>query len=158
MFTLALKKTEVSLEESGGQDETPDFTGKRILLAEDVEINRIIVRELLEDTHVDIEEAVDGQNVFDMFTSSEVGYYDLVLMDIQMPNVDGYQACRMIRALNRQDAASIPIVAMTANAYSEDIDNALKAGMNGHIAKPIDINNMLRTLQASLLQAQAKPV
>jgi signal transduction histidine kinase/ActR/RegA family two-component response regulator len=150
MFTLILRKTDVSLEESGGLEEMPDFTGKRILLAEDVEINRIIVRELLEDTHVDIEEAVDGQNAFDMFTSSEVGYYDLVLMDIQMPNVDGYQACRMIRALNRRDATSIPIVAMTANAYSEDIDNALKAGMNGHLAKPVDINTMLRTLQASL--------
>lgn len=147
MFTLVLKKTDTRLEDSGKDDETPNFSGKRILLAEDIEINRIIVRELLEDTNVDIEEAVDGQNAFDMFAASEAGYYDLALMDVRMPNVDGYQACKMIRALNREDAASIPIIAMTANAYREDIDAAMEAGMNGHISKPIDINNVIRTLK-----------
>jgi signal transduction histidine kinase/CheY-like chemotaxis protein len=150
MFTLVLKKTDIQLEGSDQSGEIPDFSGKHILLAEDIEINRIIVRELLEDSHVDIEEAVDGQNAYDMFVASETGYYDLVLMDIQMPNVDGYQACGMIRALNRTDAATVPIIAMTANAYREDIDAALKSGMNGHIAKPIDINNVIRTLKAYL--------
>ena len=117
-----------------------DFSGKRILLAEDVEINRIILMELLADTHIQIDEAEDGQLAVEAFKKSATGYYDLIFMDIQMPNLNGYDAAKSIRALNRPDAASVPIIAMTANAYKEDIDRAKEAGMNEHLSKPIDFS------------------
>jgi CheY-like chemotaxis protein len=117
---------------------------------EDVEINRMILMELLEDTHVQIEEAEDGQKALDTFAASPPNHYDLVFMDIQMPNLDGYEATTRIRALDRPDARAVPIIAMTANAYREDIDKALSVGMNGHVAKPIDINTVLRVLREKL--------
>jgi PAS domain S-box-containing protein len=146
-FELSFPKTDAP-SETQRQRETPalDLSAKRLLLAEDVEINRLILRELLADTGVAIEEAVDGQHVLDMFKASPAGYYDLIVMDIQMPVMDGYEATRNIRALERPDAKTVPILAMTANAYREDIDKALGAGMNGHISKPIDLDTLLRTL------------
>jgi PAS domain S-box-containing protein len=125
---------------------TLNLSGKRLLLAEDVEINRVILRELLADTRVAIEEAADGQHALDMFNASAAGYYDLIFMDIQMPVMDGYEATRQIRSLERPDAKTVPIIAMTANAYREDINTALGVGMNGHISKPIDLDTVLRTL------------
>jgi signal transduction histidine kinase/ActR/RegA family two-component response regulator len=127
--------------------ENADFSGKRILLAEDIEINRMIIIELLSETHVQVDEAEDGQISLDKFSASEEGYYDLILMDVQMPNMNGYEATRAIRALSeRPDAKTIPIIALTANAYKEDIDRALEAGMNSHLAKPIDISDVLKKL------------
>jgi CheY-like chemotaxis protein len=147
LFTLIMQKTDQLQDAEKTEDEVPDLFGKRILLAEDVEINRIILIELLEDTNVVVDEAADGQKAVDMFATSEEYYYDLVFMDVQMPNMDGYEATRRIRSLQRHDAKRVPIIAMTANAYRDDIDNALRAGMDGHIAKPIDINIVMRVLK-----------
>ena len=123
------------------------LTGKRILLVEDIDINRLILQELLADTGLAIDEAADGQQAVDMFTAAPHGHYHLIFMDIQMPGMDGYQATRAIRALSRPDAAAVPIIAMTANAYMEDVNRALAAGMNGHLAKPIDIAAVRRHLR-----------
>ena len=128
----------------------PNLSGKRILLVEDIGINRVIIRELLEDTHLDIEEAEDGEQAVAMYTASREGYYDLIFMDIQMPNMNGYEATRAIRSLERVDAARVPILAMTANAYKEDIDQAVLSGMNGHLSKPIDISEVFSTLEKYL--------
>jgi signal transduction histidine kinase/CheY-like chemotaxis protein len=152
-FVIPLEKTEYTQEELKTEgDAMPDLTGKRILLVEDVEINRMILIELLEDTHVAIEEAEDGQKALDKFNASSLGYYDLIFMDIQMPNLDGYEATTRIRALDRADAKTVSIIAMTANAYREDIDKALSVGMNGHVAKPIDLNAVIRSLRERLLK------
>ena len=129
-----------------GEMSIPDLEGSRILVAEDVEINRIILKELLSDTKVTIDEAEDGQIAIDKYNNSPEYYYDLIFMDVQMPNKNGYEATVEIRALDREDAINVPIIAMTANAYREDIEKALEHGMTGHIAKPIDINLIMRTL------------
>ncbi|MDL2234874.1 transporter substrate-binding domain-containing protein [Christensenellaceae bacterium OttesenSCG-928-L17] len=129
-----------------------DFTGKRILVAEDIEINRYILRELLSSTHLSIDEAENGAIAVQMFENSAPGYYALVLMDIQMPELDGYSASTRVRALAREDAKTVPIIAMTANAYREDVERAYAAGMNAHLAKPIDIGEVLHTLAQFLLR------
>ena len=127
-----------------------EFTGKRILLVEDNELNREIAHDILEEYGFIIETAEDGDIAVDIIRNAPLGYYDLILMDIQMPNMDGYQATREIRSLDDRDLANIPIVAMTANAFEEDVQNALEAGMNAHIAKPLDIPLLLATLQQIL--------
>ena len=129
-----------------------DFRGKRILLAEDNEINREIAEELIGATGAVIESAVDGVEALEMFEQSPVGYYDLILMDVQMPRMDGYEATAKIRALNRADAGSVPIFAMTANAFSEDAEKSKAAGMDSHISKPLDIRTVYKQL-AVLLNA-----
>ncbi|MCL2834754.1 MAG: ATP-binding protein [Treponema sp.] len=125
----------------------PDLTGKHILLAEDVEINRVILQELLAETHVKIIETADGEAAVEAFRISDPDFYDLIFMDVQMPVMDGYEATRKIRSLDRSDAKTVQIIAMTANAYKEDIEKALQSGMNGHLAKPIDFNMVLKTLK-----------
>ena len=147
-FSLTLPKTEDALAAEsqilpGGK---LDLSGKRILLVEDIAINRMIVCELLQETSVDIEEAEDGEEAVNLFTQAAPGYYDLIFMDIQMPRLNGYEAARRIRATERDDARDIPIIAMTANAYREDIDRAIAAGMDGHLSKPIDIDAVKRLL------------
>ena len=122
------------------------FEGKRILLAEDNDLNAEIAEEILTSVGFMIERAEDGAICYEKIVSSETGYYDLVLMDIQMPNMDGYQATRAIRALADKEKANIPIIAMTANAFEEDRSKAVNVGMNGHIAKPIDVTELLREL------------
>lgn len=129
-----------------GQEPVYDFSGKRFLLAEDNAINRDIAVELLSDVGAVIDCAADGALCVEQFNASPDKYYDLILMDIQMPVMDGYTAARKIRALNRQDAAQIPILAMTADVFQEDIQAAKEAGMNGHLAKPIDINAIKREI------------
>lgn len=124
-----------------------DLTGHRILLAEDIAINREVVLTLLEDTGAVIDCAENGAVACDMFAAAP-GAYSLILMDIHMPEVDGYQATRRIRAMNAiPEAGNIPIIAMTANVFKEDRDQCLAAGMDGHISKPIDLDEMLATLQ-----------
>jgi signal transduction histidine kinase len=124
----------------------PDLSGKRILVAEDIAINREIIKELLADTRVSIDEAEDGVLCVEKFAASAPFYYDLIFMDVQMPNMDGHEATRRIRALERPDAIAVPIIAMTANAYRDDIERGLDAGMNAHLAKPIDIVAVMRLL------------
>lgn len=126
-------------------DAVPDFSGRRVLVAEDIEINRFILSELLADTNILIEEASDGRHAVNMFARSKVGYYDLIIMDIQMPRLDGYAATREIRAMEREDAG-LPILAMTANAFQEDAVSSLEAGMNFHIAKPVNTRELFAAL------------
>lgn len=123
-----------------------DFSGKRVLLAEDNELNTEIAVELLEMTGLEVECAENGRKVVDKFAASEQGYYDLVFMDIQMPIMNGNEAARAIRALNRRDAKGVPIVAMTANAFNDDVQASMNAGMNEHISKPLDLKVLVKTL------------
>jgi signal transduction histidine kinase/CheY-like chemotaxis protein len=145
-FTLDMETVAPVEKDVEDRTSTQDFTGKRILLVEDIEINRMILVELLADTQVEIEEAADGEKALAAFAEKPPGYYNLIFMDIQMPNMDGYEAAQAIRALDRTDAKTIPIIAMTANAYREDVEHAFQAGMNGHLAKPIEIEAVLATM------------
>ena len=123
-----------------------DFAGKRILLAEDNDLNAEIAVEVLKEAGFQVERAEDGIICVDMIEKAASDYYDLILMDIQMPNMDGYKATRVIRSLPDKRKAMIPIIAMTANAFDEDRKNALRAGMNGHIAKPIHVDELFSLL------------
>jgi len=128
-----------------------DLTGKRILLAEDVEVNQEIVVTILEPTHVQIDCAENGAVALRMFCENPQKY-DLILMDVQMPDMDGYEATRSIRALDVPRAATIPIIAITANVFQEDIQKCLNAGMNDHLGKPLDIDEVLNMLRKYLLE------
>ena len=130
---------------------TEDFKGMRLLLAEDIEINREIAGMLLANLGFTIDFAENGQEAVDKVAASVPGYYKGGLMDIQMPVMDGYEASRAIRALDDKELAGIPIIAMTANAFSEDVKNAMDAGMNAHVAKPIDMKVLKGVLQEVLL-------
>ena len=127
-----------------------DYSGKRILLVEDNELNREIAVEIIGSTDT----AINGLDAVHKVAQSEEGFYQIILMDIQMPIMDGYEATRQIRSLQRRDIAHMPIIAMTANAFSEDVTNAIKAGMNYHLAKPIDIGALMGIL-SKYLQAPA---
>jgi signal transduction histidine kinase len=132
-----------------GSEGGNDFTGKTVLIAEDVDINREIITTLLEPTNAVIECACDGNQAVSMFKSKEGGY-DLIFMDIQMPGMDGYEATRTIRALGTPLAGSVPIIAMTANVFKEDVDKSREAGMNGHLGKPIVMEDVLSVMQKYL--------
>ena len=132
-----------------GEDDADDFSGHRILLVDDVELNREIVLALLEPTGVAIDCAENGAIALQMFTD-DPDRYSLILMDVQMPEMDGYEATRRIRSLDTPRGISVPIIAMTANAFREDIDRALEAGMNAHVAKPINFGHVLRYLREYL--------
>lgn len=127
-----------------------DFKGKRILLVEDNELNREIAEELIGVTGASVESAEDGVQAVEMFKESTEGYYDLILMDVQMPHMDGYEATRCIRALGRSDAQKVPIFAMTANAFAEDVQKSREAGMNAHISKPLDIRAVYKQMNRYL--------
>ena len=160
-FTLCFPIVEEKREITVGEI-TPDLSGKRILIVEDVQINRFILTELLADTHAEIDEALDGEAAVALFSGKPQNYYDLIFMDIQMPIMDGYEATRQIRAIeaemiknekikgNKGPHKQTCIIAMTANAYKEDIEKALASGMDGHLSKPIDINAVLHTLAGIL--------
>ena len=132
------------------QPTAADLKGKKLLLVEDNELNREIALEILKETGFVVDTAEDGAVAVQKIKQAAPGQYDLILMDIQMPNLDGYEATRQIRALPDAEKASIPIFAMTANAFEEDRQNALEAGMNGHIAKPLDVPHLLRVLADAL--------
>ena len=158
ILTLPLFPTEVfSLFQALGSEQsaaeeaaanagpTYDFSGRRVLLADDVEINREIVVALLEPTNIEFDCAANGAIAVRMF-SENPERYDLIFMDVQMPEMDGYQATRTIRALGIDKAKTIPIIAMTANVFKEDVERSLASGMNGHLGKPLDFDEVLSTL------------
>ena len=148
-FTFTFKAEKADVSEVKSKDDVsllPELKGKRILVVEDNMINREIARELLEDEGFIIEEAEDGTVAVSMLEAKEKGYYEFVLMDIQMPIMNGYTATRKIRGSDNTDIADIPIIAMTANAFSEDKKNAFDAGMNEHVAKPLDIDILIEVL------------
>lgn len=132
---------------TGNPAEHFDFSGRCILLAEDNDLNLEIAAELLKMAGAQVEAVVDGRQALERFVGADEGYYDIILMDIQMPVMDGYEAARAIRSSTHPQAKTIPIIAMTANAFEEDVAAALDAGMNAHISKPIDTNILYTTLQ-----------
>ncbi|MBD5544460.1 MAG: response regulator [Lachnospiraceae bacterium] len=141
--------TEERKEKKSGKESEKHLTG-RILLAEDVELNQEIAVAILGDAGFDTDVARNGQIAVEMLRKSKPGYYKLVLMDVQMPVMNGYEATKAIRKLDNKELATIPIIAMTANAFEEDRQEALKCGMNGHIAKPIDVEKLFDTLEKIL--------
>ena len=145
-FTLEFTRTDDAGDPDLGDITIPELQGKHILIAEDIEINRTILMELLSETHVAIDEAVDGQEAVEMVAKSNEFYYDLIFMDIQMPRMNGYEASKAIRALDRDDVKEIPIIAVTANAYREDVEHAIESGMNMHISKPINVGVLISML------------
>lgn len=142
----------MGIETENGQTLNPniDLSGRRILIAEDNELNWEVANKLLSDLGVELDWAEDGQICLDKFQKSPEGYYDAVFMDIRMPHMTGYEATKMIRGLKHPDALSIPIIAMSADAFSDDIQHCLECGMNAHIAKPIDIMEVSRLLKRFL--------
>ena len=136
-------------QEASGLKITEDFSGKHILLAEDVEVNREIVIAMLEPTNIAIDCAENGVEALKMFTESPE-MYDMIFMDVQMPELDGYETTRLIRELDIPKAKSIPIVAMTANVFREDIEKCFQAGMNGHLGKPLDLDEVMNRMQKYL--------
>jgi CheY-like chemotaxis protein len=143
-FRLNFKKAPAVRET--GEPAAPDLSGKHILSVEDIEINRIVLNELLSETRAAIDEAVDGVQAVEKFKASPEGYYDFIFMDLLMPNMNGCDAARVIRSLPRADAATVPIVALSANAYQEDVSQAIAAGMDDHIAKPVDFAELMQVL------------
>ena len=124
----------------------PDFQGSRVLLAEDNELNREIAQTILEMNGFTVACAADGQEALDLYCGEEPGWFDVILMDIRMPVMDGLESARRIRTSGRPDARRIPIIALTANAFDEDTRKSLASGMNGHLSKPIQVDQMLETL------------
>jgi len=158
IFTIQVQVGESALSEEVPVEDVSslDLSGYRILLAEDVEINREIVLALLEDTGVEIESAENGRLALERMTA-DPGRYDLIFMDIQMPEMSGFEATEKIRTLAAPEAKTIPIVAMTANAFEEDVEKCIICGMNDHIAKPIDMENLLRKTAHFLKQKDRRP-
>ncbi|MDR3192625.1 MAG: response regulator, partial [Treponema sp.] len=142
-FSFSLWFTETAAEESRelaiAADPKDLFKGRRALLVDDVEINRVIAVSMLEVTGIEIDEAEDGDTALKKFGESPENSYDIIYMDVQMPKMNGYEAARAIRAMDRPDARTVPIVALTANAFKDDIEKALESGMNAHLAKPMEM-------------------
>lgn len=137
-----------AVEEDANAEKAPDLAlrGKHILLAEDNELNWEVARELLSVLEMELDWAENGQICVAKFQESPAGYYDAIIMDVRMPLMDGYEATRAIREMDREDVG-IPIIAMTADAFSEDIQKCLECGMNDHLAKPIDIQAVAKKLK-----------
>ena len=146
-FNLLVNTCGKRIPKLSGDKNRPDFTGRRLLLAEDNEMNMEIACELLRGAGFEVETAENGLKAMEMFEGSPRHWYDAVLMDVMMPVLNGYDATKRIRASEHPDAKSIPIIAMTANAFQEDVADALAAGMNDHIAKPIEIATLFKTLK-----------
>ena len=143
--TLDLTPCEAA-DERGAEVDPASLAGARVLLAEDNEINWEVASELLGACGLELDWAENGRECVERFSASEPGRYDAILMDLRMPEMSGYEAARAIRSLDRPDARSVPIVAMTADAFAEDRQRARDAGMDAHVAKPIDVGEVLRVL------------
>ena len=124
------------------------LSGKRILIAEDVDQNAEILADLLELEGMTSERAANGKDAVELFNEKPVNYFDAILMDVRMPVMDGLSATGAIRSLDKADARTVPIIAMTANVFDEDVERSLQAGMNAHLSKPIEPNVLYETLAA----------
>jgi PAS domain S-box-containing protein len=151
----SVDSAESAARKTGQAEGSELFAGRRILLAEDVEINREIVLSILEPTGLTIDEAENGREAFDKFAANPERY-DLIFMDVHMPELDGYETTRLIRKLDMPWAGQVPIIAMTANVFKEDVEKCLAAGMNDHVGKPLNFDNVM-TLLRNHLDAHRKP-
>jgi len=149
--TLEEREAQRKLEEQEEKETQKSlFEGKKVLLVEDNDLNREIARMLLKESGFDLDEATNGQEAVEKIKMAKEGEYALILMDIQMPVMDGYEATKLIRNLPVRALANIPIIAMTANAFAEERKKAMSCGMNGHISKPIDVNVLFKTIESTL--------
>jgi len=147
-FREAFKKKNATLVRK-----TVDLTGRRVLLAEDVAVNAEIMMMVLGMRQMQVDHAENGRVAVDMFAGHEPGYYDTILMDMRMPEMDGLEATRLIRAMDREDAKEIPIIALTANAFDEDVQRSMQAGLNAHLSKPVEPKTLFETLE-NLIKAR----
>ena len=161
IVTLSLQNSENSAAghniTSGQNDESvpmAELEGRRILLAEDTEINADIMMDILEMEGIEAEHAENGRIAVEMFEAGDIGYYSAILMDVRMPEMDGLEAAEAIRALNREDAKNIPIIALTANAFDEDVQRSLQAGMNAHLSKPVESEHLFQVLGELIYEAE----
>lgn len=145
-FTVRLQYTEQKQLICEEEKEEVDLAGLHVLAAEDNELNQEILIEILEDMGITVDMAENGKIAVEKFQRSEEHDYDMVLMDIMMPEMDGLEAARMIRKLGRADSSTVPIIALSANAFSEDVKRSLESGMNEHLPKPIDVKQFRRVL------------
>ncbi|MCL1890254.1 MAG: ATP-binding protein, partial [Desulfovibrionaceae bacterium] len=154
-FEIRLERatTEIKGEALSDEDYSAMLDGKHILLTDDVDLNRMIITEMLDGFNLRVDEAENGRKAVDLFEASAPGAYDFILMDIQMPVMNGYEAASAIRASSHPDAGKVPIIAMTANAFKDDVERAMESGMNAHIAKPVEFPLMLATFARVLLRS-----
>jgi len=152
-FERSARKKNISLLR---EKQRADLNGLSILLAEDVLINAEIMKELLSIKNMHIDHAENGKIALEMFEKSDPGHYSAVLMDVRMPEMDGLEATKSIRNLSRTDAKTVPIIAMTANAFDEDVQLSLQAGMNAHLSKPVEPEHLYRTLEELIWEAGRK--
>ena len=130
--------------------ETADLKNRRVLLAEDVSVNAEIMMMVLSMREIQVEHAENGRIAVEMFAKHEEGYYDAILMDLRMPEMDGLEATRRIRAMDRPDAKKIPVIALTADAFDEDVQHSMQAGLNAHLSKPVEPEILFKTLESLL--------
>ncbi len=139
-----------------GEKERASVAGRRILLAEDVEINAQIMADTLEMENIKVDHAENGMEAVEMFENSTAGIYSAILMDVRIPIMDGLEAAREIRAMKREDAKRIPIIALTANSFDQDVERSMQAGMNAHLSKPVEIEQLIRVLGELIYEAERK--
>ena len=142
-FSSAQKRKEIPAK----QQAKPDLAGRRLLLAEDVDVNAEILRMVLQMREIQADRAENGKVAVDLFAAHPAGYYDAILMDMRMPEMDGLEATRAIRAMERDDAKTIPVIALTANAFDEDVQRSMQAGLNAHLSKPVQPELLFETLE-----------
>ena len=132
-----------------------DLAGRKILLAEDMAINAEILMDILDMENIRVDHAENGRIAVSMFTESAVGDYAAILMDVRMPEMDGLEATEAIRRMNRADAGRIPIIALTANAFDEDVQRSMQAGMDAHLSKPVEAEHLIRVLEELVYAAES---
>ena len=152
-FERIARKNNMSLTK---EKRRAELKGRRILLAEDILINAEIMKQIILMKEAEIDHGENGRIVLEMFEQREAGYYDVILMDVRMPEMDGLEAAAAIRALDRPDAKTIPIIALTANAFDEDVQRSLQVGMNAHLSKPVEPERLYETLEELIWEAKEK--